>query len=129
MTGGQPGPGLLAWAFPLFGTPFIAVGAAMLATPFHGLWSGKRTPYAATDRRLLKLTMGRTLKVESVTAERLGPVQRTERADGSGSLSYAIRVGIDSDGDREVERFEIGDVPNVFDASRRIDRIRPSVSS
>lgn len=123
------GPGVLTWAFPLFGVPFIVVGLAMLAAPFFGLWAGSRTLYAATERRLLKLTIGKSLKVESVSAERLGPETRTERPDGSGSLSFAVRIGKDSDGDATVERFEISDVPAVFDASRRIAQMRPALSS
>lgn len=110
------GLGQLAWAFPLFGLPFIAVGLAMMAAPFYGYHSAAKTLYAVTDRRLLRLTLGRSLKVESVPGERLGLVQRSERPDGSGTLSFAVSVGVDSDGDRTTERFEMADIPSVFAA-------------
>lgn len=122
--------GILSLAFPLFGLPFVAVGVGMLAMPFMGLFMGPRTLYAATDRRLLKISIGRTLKVDSVPMARLGAVERSERPDGSGSLAYAVRIGTDSDGDRKVENFEITDVADVFDASRRIERaLQPARST
>lgn len=131
------GIGWLGLAFPLFGLPFIAVGLAMLAAPFAGIFMGSRTLYAATERRLLKLTIGRALKVDSVPIARLGAMQRRERPDGSGSLSYPVRIGTDSDGDRTTETFAITDVADVFAASRRIEqqadalrqRLPPAVSS
>lgn len=122
------GLGPLAWAFPLFGLPFIAVGLAMMAAPFYGYYSAAKTLYAVTDRRLVRLTLGRSLKVESVPGERLGPMQRSERPDGSGTLSFAVRVGVDSDGDRTTERFEMSDIPGVFAAAREIERMRSSLA-
>ncbi len=113
--------GPMSLAFPLFGVPFIAIGVFMLASPFTGLFMGSRTLYAATDRRLIKLSIGRSLKTESVPMARLGAVERNERPDGSGSLVYGVRIGTDSDGDSTVERFAIADVADVFEASRRID--------
>lgn len=120
---GDEGPGLLAWAFPLFGLPFIAVGGWMLARPFVPLWERGRVLYVVTDRRVLKLALGRTLEVNTVPADRIGPAQRSENRDGAGTLSLAVRIGRDSDGDRQTEHFVIGAVADVMGAQAAIARI------
>ncbi len=122
------GVGVLAWAFPLFGVPFIAVGAAMMAAPFYGYHTAAKTLYAVTDRRLVRLTLGRSLKVHTIPGERLGEMQRSERPDGSGTLSFAVGVGTDSDGNRTTERFEIADVPAVFEAATQVERMRAALA-
>ena len=120
---GEEGPGILAWAFPLFGVPFIAVGGWMLARPFVPLWERGRVLYVITDKRLLKLALGRTLEVSTVPADRIGPAQRRESRDGAGTLSLAVRIGRDSDGDRQTEHFVIGAVADVMGAQSAIARI------
>ncbi|HEY6965276.1 MAG TPA: hypothetical protein VI407_08655 [Erythrobacter sp.] len=115
--------GLVAWVFPLFGTPFIAIGAWMLSRPFVPLWERGKVLYVVTDRRVLKLAAGRALEVNAVPADRLGPAERREQADGTGTLSLAIRIGRDSDGDRETESFVIGLVADVMGAQQAVNRI------
>lgn len=123
------GAGLLAWAFPLFGVPFIVVGFAMLAAPFLAFLGGRGTLYAVTERRLLKLSLGRSLKVESIPGQRLGRSTRRERADGSGTLSFAVGAGTDSDGDRTAERFEMVEIANVFEAAGHVERMRAGLAA
>lgn len=113
----QTGLGLFAWAFPLFGTPFVAVGAWMLSRPFVPLWE---------HGRVLKLSIGRTLSIKTVPADRIGLIQRSERADSAGTLSLAIRIGADSEGNRQTESFDIGLVADVMGAQTAIDRIAAS---
>jgi hypothetical protein len=119
----QIGFGLFAWAFPLFGLPFIAVGAWMLSRPFVPLWERGRVLYVVTNRRVLKLSIGRELAIKTVSADRIGLVQRSERADGTGTLSLAIRIGKDSDGDKQTEDFIIGTVADIMGAQEAINRI------
>ena len=119
----QSGFGLFIWAFPLFGLPFIAVGAWMLSRPFLPLWERGRVLYVVTDRRVLKLSIGRELSIKSAPADRIGLVQRSERADGTGTLSLAISIGRDSDGDKQTETFDIGPVADIMGAQAAMDRI------
>jgi hypothetical protein len=121
--GGAEDVGFVAWAFPLFGTPFIAVGAWMLARPFVPLWERGRVLYVITDRRVIKLALGRELVIKTVAADRLGLAERREQADGTGSLSLAVRIGRDSDGDKQTETFDIGPVADITGAGAAIDRI------
>ena len=120
---GGEGPGLLAWAFPLFGTPFIAAGLGMMAFPFLPLFQRGRVLFAVTDQRVLRIGLGRSLSVKSVPARRIGPVERQESPDGTGILSLAVRVGFDSDGDKRVEHFPFGRVANVMEANRAIEAL------
>lgn len=110
---GAPGIGLLGLAFPLFGLPFIAVGGWMLSRPFMPLWQRGRVLYVVTDKRVLKLAVGRDLTVSTVPAERIGRAERQELADGSGTITLAVKIGRDSDGDRQTENFAIGPVADV----------------
>lgn len=120
---GDDGPGWIGWAFPLFGLPFVAIGVAMLARPFVPLMQKGRVLYVVTDRRVLKLGMGRELKVETVPAERIGYTIRDEKRDGSGRLQIAVKIGKDSDGDRQTEYFAIGNVADVMGAQEALNRL------
>lgn len=120
---GDDGPGWIGWAFPAFGLPFVAVGLVMLALPFVPLLQRGRVLYVVTDKRALKLSLGRALGVTSVPAERIGLMERRERNDGSGVLKLAISIGRDSDGDRQTEDFIIGEVADVAGAQAALRRI------
>ena len=120
---GEDGPGWIGWAFPLFGLPFIAVGVAMLAGPFMPLMQKGRVLYVVTDRRILKLSLSRELEVQAVPADRIGLVLRHEKRDGTGRLQVAVRIGKDSDGDRQTEYFAIGNVADVMGAQEALNRI------
>jgi hypothetical protein len=122
-SGGAEDVGLVAWAFPLFGLPFVAVGAWMLSRPFVPLWERGRVLYVVTARRVLKLAIGIDLTIDTVPADRVGPVHRRERPDGSGWLRLAVRIGRDSDGDKQTEYFEFGPVAEVAGAGAAIERL------
>lgn len=120
---GDDGPGFVGWAFPLFGVPFVAVGIGMLAAPFMPLYQKGRVLYVVTDQRVLKLSLGRELSVNVVPAERIGLAERREQADGTGVLQLAVKIGVDSEGDRSTEKFIIGTVADVLGAQVAVNRI------
>lgn len=120
---GDDGPGWIGWAFPLFGLPFVAVGLGMLAIPFVPVFQKGRVLYVVTDRRVLKLRLGRELTVKIVPSERIGLAERREQSDGSGTLQLAVKVGQDSDGDRKTEHFVIGTVADVMGAQQAVESI------
>ncbi len=99
----------------------------MLSRPFVPLWERGRVLYVVTDRRVMKLSIGRTLSINTVPAGRIGLIQRSERADGAGKLSLAIRIGRDRDGDKQTESFDIGLVADVKGVQSAIDRIAADV--
>lgn len=114
---------MIGWAFPLFGLPFVAIGLVMLARPFMPWFQRGKVLYVVTDRRVLKMGMGRELMVQAVPGDRIGLVRRFEERGGAGRLQLAAKIGRDSDGDRQTEHFEIGRVANVMGAQAAINRL------
>lgn len=115
--------------FPLFGLPFVIVGLCMMAVPFVAIGKAGKTVHAVTDRRLLTVTDGRSLKVESAFIDRIGPVERTSRSDGSGSIRIQTLSRIDSDGDRVTERLTWTGIPDVLTVERLILEAQASPSA
>lgn len=117
---GSEGLGWIAWAFPLFGLPFIAIGLAMLARPFLPLVQKGRVLYAVTTQRVLRLSLRSHLTVRALPANRIGLIERRESRDGSGRLKMAVKIGRDSDGNACTEFFELGRTADVIGAHAAI---------
>lgn len=101
------------WIFPLWGTPFIAVGLWMMKKPIEILEDAKHTVHALTDQRLITLTIRKGREVKSASVRKLGAIRCKEKSQGWGDLSADTGSHIDSDGDRVTDRFEIIAVPEV----------------
>ena len=116
--------GLMGWAFPLFGVPFIAVGVGMLSSPFLPLFNKGKVLFAITSERVIKIRLGRrSLNVETVHARRIGAIKRMERPDGSGTLGFIVGTHLDSDGDKHTERFVMDNIADVLHAQELIEEI------
>ncbi len=108
--------------FPLFGLPFVAMGAYMLFGHYlHDAWRRRRTRYALTDRRAIITTWAgkRSMKSFPIGRETLVDYQPGREA----SLFFATETSVDSDGDRTSERigFEhIADGNGAYAMIRRI---------
>lgn len=115
--GGGHTPGIVRYtfgiAFPLFGLPFIAIGLVMMSAPFWAKHAAARSIYGLTDRRVLRVTAGRTRKVRSLLLDQMGPIDVIARHDGWGTLRIETGSHRDADGDRVTNRFEIDCVPDV----------------
>lgn len=78
--------------FPLFGIPFALVGVGLvLWAPFAAI-QARYITYAITDRRALVINEFPWMRVRSYGAGDLGVIERTERADGSGSVTFHQEV-------------------------------------
>lgn len=99
--------------FPLFGLPFIAIGFGMMWMPVRALQKARRTIYALTDRRILRVTAGAKREAASVMIDQIGPIDVKADSDGYGTLRIQTGSHVDSDGDRVAERFEVAGVPDV----------------
>ncbi len=117
------GPGWIAWAFPLFGLPFIVIGLGMLALPWVPLMQKGRVLYAVTTKRVLRLGLGRELEVKAVPGRRIGMIERREGRDGTGVLRIAVKIGQDSDGDPRTEFFELGRIADVMSAHHAVNQL------
>ena len=122
---GADGPGWLAYAFPLFGVPFIVVGVGMMAMPFTPLFTSANTLFAVTTHRLIRMRLGRRrLDTDSVEAKLASAVTRMERPDGSGMLRISTGMERDTDGDPRERFFGIGEVDDILAVEHAVDRMR-----
>lgn len=105
--------GILGWAFPLFGTPFILIGLGMLAMPFLPYFQRGRILFAVTNQRVLQLEMGRDLTVKSIPASRIGDIVRRESGDGTGSVEIALSGAIMGVNGRRTTEMTLGRVDDI----------------
>ncbi|MGL4463256.1 MAG: hypothetical protein ACRC1K_14000 [Planctomycetia bacterium] len=99
--------GLMGIVFPLFGLPFVLIGLAMFSAPVWMWWGARRTAYVVSNERAI-IFNGTPwgLKIRSFAPAELTLLERTQRADGSGSVHFAIHLSRDTDGN--VHRAKIG---------------------
>jgi hypothetical protein len=121
--------GIMAWAFPLFGLPFVLIGLGMMATPFLSYFQRGRVLFAVTDQRVLKLSMGSELTVNSVPADKVADSVRRESSDGSGSIDLSLSADVTGYGGRRSRKMEFGRVEGVFDAYQAIEKLTGKSSS
>ena len=114
--------------FPLFGTPFVAIGLAMLSAPAWAWRAGRRTLYVVTDRRAIVFAASgfRDIGVRSFAPAALADVRRTERPDGSGDLVFAQSTHRDSDGDSVTTTTGFPNLPDVREAEAAVRALAES---
>ncbi|MBB3764510.1 PH domain-containing protein [Sphingomicrobium lutaoense] len=106
--------GLMRYAFPAFGIPFILIGLGMLAAPFLGLFTNREIIHGVTNRRLITLIkVGKSLKVKSLQAHQIGPVTRWEGKAGRGKISIETHTSRDSEGSRRTETVDLIGIDEV----------------
>jgi hypothetical protein len=76
--------------FWLWGVPFVAVGLYLIAGRFvYRAWLRRRTLYAVTDRRVLKVVSRRSGdSVQALFLDAIPAVNRELRPDGSGTVLF-----------------------------------------
>lgn len=104
---------LMAWIFPLFGLPFILVGLFMLSIPFRAPRQARRTIYAITDQRIIRLFRGSRLDVQSIPISRIGLIERSEARDGSGTLKIELLSGTENGAQDSGSHFMLGEVADI----------------
>lgn len=72
--------------FPLFGIPFLLIGAGIVLAPVWVYLKGRNGVYAVTNRRVMIITGKATRAVQSITASDIVEVNHRERPDGSGDV-------------------------------------------
>lgn len=92
---------------------FIMLGLGGTALPFLGFFVARKTIYVITTRRVLVITEARTRRVASYSDEDIGHIERNERADGSGNLTFAQRIKTNRKGRQYIEKIELIGIPNV----------------
>lgn len=121
--------------FPLFGLPFLAIGIALLSTPFWE-WRRKRnTVYLITNQRAIAIEGGTPLQgilpmkgnqsqtIKSFSPEQLNNVYRREKTNGSGDVILAVRERTDSKGysyNQEIGFFGVRNAKEVEDLLKEL---------
>lgn len=103
----------------LFFVPFILGGAHELLSPLLAYLTATRTVYAITSKRALIITRGRTRKVRSYPERDIRSIQRDERQNGTGDVTFARTRTKDSDGNDVVEDVKFVGIPDV----RLVERV------
>jgi hypothetical protein len=122
---GGAGGDIVRYLFPLLGLPFAVVGFVMLGSPFWATRKARKTTYALTDRRLIFIEVGLTgaVRTTSLQGHEIGPIERLERKDGSGDLSFSrfvdSRNGHDSPDGQSRSFFSIPHVREVESLVRK----------
>ena len=105
--------------FPLFGVPFIAVGAGMVVAGIRSWREGGATVYALSDQRVLIISGGRARTVRSLDLTAIRGVERAEGVGGSGSGTISLLIE-GTDAMREV----LSGVPDAAHVGAEIERLR-----
>jgi hypothetical protein len=75
----------------LFGIPFVVVGQYIIWGRFlYKSYRNRHTFYGVTNRRVLILVTTRTRRLQSLFLNQLPTINKTVRADGSGSLTFGV---------------------------------------
>lgn len=104
--------------FPLFGVPFVLIGFAMMLAPFWMRLKGAHTIYAVTNQRALIITTGKSKTVKSYTNEDIGAIEKKEKPDGSGDITFAKESYQDSKGNTRLNSVSFIGVSNVREVER-----------
>jgi hypothetical protein len=127
------GAPLLFW---LWGVPFVAVGLYLIAGRFvYRAWLRRRTLYAVTDRRVLKVVSRRSGdSVQALFLDAIPAVNRELRPDGSGTVLFgtaSVQARASALLPAAVVKVEgiplaFEDVPNAAYVAELVAELRPS---
>jgi hypothetical protein len=83
-------PPIIGIVFPLWGIPFMLVGAGLISAPYWATRRAKRSWYALTNERAIVTMAGfwNSSQTRSFGPETLATLTRNDRSDGSGDLIF-----------------------------------------
>lgn len=103
----------------LFCGAFVLIGFGMIGAPFWVWWKSRRMAYVVTDRRFLRIGWRRGgVEVKSFDPSTFIAIERSERRNGSGTLTITTHLSRDSDGDTSKETEMVIGVKDVRAADK-----------
>ncbi len=112
--------------FPLFGIPFMVIGAGLLLSPMWSYWEARNwLVYAITDQRILIIRTFPRHKVESFEPSDITKLERTTKPDGSGNVIFAEEERRGRNGTYMMPRGFYG-VPDVMRVEEAVMKLRKS---
>lgn len=105
------------WIFGMiWGIPFVVVGQYLIWGRFvYAAWKKKRTHYAVTNRRVIVVQEGCNRQTSSAFIASLPTIVKEDRANGSGSLSFATPALSGNLGSGAWNTMAVGAVPTFVD--------------
>ena len=120
------GDDLLSTFFPLFGVPFLVIGACMLLAPVWSYVEAKKWLfYAITDQRLMIIRSFPIRKIESWEPADITRLERTSKSDNSGNVIFAEEIRQGQNGRSTKPRGFYG-VPDAKRVEEAIAKLRNS---
>lgn len=113
----------MAWIFPVFGLPFVAVGLGMILSPLFAFRRAKTTVYGVTDCRAIIVTARRGKTVKSYRARDIDNISRVERSDGTGDVTFAHQYSYTNDGNRNTTTIGFFGIPEPREVEKMIQAI------
>ena len=107
--------------FPMFGIPFLLVGAGMLLSPLWAAIKARHMIYAVTDQRLIIKQTFPTYKLQSWKIGHIKSLTRLGPARGPGDLMFAEVVSYDGENGKTTK--QIGFL-GISDPKKLEDKIR-----
>ena len=106
--------------FPIFGVPFLLIGAFVILTPLWNYLKAGSTIYAVTNQRVIVITGGNSRSVKSYTPADIASVEHRERPDGSGDI--VIQTNSLVRNNNTVSQFKVAllGVPNVKQVAQQV---------
>lgn len=102
-------------AFAAFGLPFLIVGVIAFFQPWQMRAKVRRTSFALTDQRLMRIVRGNPRQVDEMPLDAIGSVSRQVLSDGSGTLTIQTFAPADAEGHRFAASYVL---PGVRDVER-----------
>lgn len=97
----------------LFFVPFVLIPMGMLLSPLWAYLHSRHTLYAVTNQRIVIFQSKWPRKIQSFGKSDLTSVERRERPDGSGDLTFAQKLCKDSEGSGRTQDVKFLGIPEV----------------
>lgn len=108
--GGSGPPRLVYVVMALFLLIFLAVGLILLAKPVHAAMKAARSIHVLTPTRIVRITRGASIEVQSIPLAGIVDVTHRRYRDGTGRLTLSFGRVHDGDG-HYVDKTEVIDAP------------------
>ena len=97
----------------LFFVPFILAAIALLLNPLVTYYTALKTIYAITNQRVLIISSKRNSKVSTYLAASINMLERTDHANGTGTVTFNRASYRDSDGDSRSDDAKFIGIPDA----------------
>lgn len=111
----------------------VLLGARLSVHTLTNYLKAGRTYYAVTNKRILIITAGRSIKVDGVTGAEIKKLRRIEKQDGTGNVSFRATTRVGRDQNDYIRTYTsvgfkdgLWGVADVAGAARAIAALQPA---